>query len=132
MELNKYFDHTVLKAEASEEDVRKLCREAAEEKFFSVCVNSCYVPLAVSQLTGTEVKVAAVAGFPSACKAFPPSAITSFFTNRISFVCFDLWETGKLYYIAHRALYLFINYILHPGSLSIDRKAKNSKSAGNS
>ena len=64
MELNKYFDHTVLKAEASEEDVRKLCREAAEEKFFSVCVNSCYVPLAVSQLTGTEVKVAAVAGFP--------------------------------------------------------------------
>ena len=64
MELNKYFDHTVLKAEASEEDVRKLCREAAEEKFFSVCVNSCYVPLAVSQLMGTEVKVAAVAGFP--------------------------------------------------------------------
>ena len=64
MELNKYFDHTILKAEASEEDVRKLCKEAAEEKFFSVCVNSCYVPLAVSQLMGTEVKVAAVAGFP--------------------------------------------------------------------
>lgn len=62
--LNKYFDHTLLKAEATQEDIKKLCAEAREYDFYSVCVNGCYVPLAVEELKGTDVKVAAVVGFP--------------------------------------------------------------------
>ncbi len=62
--LNKYFDHTLLKAEASEADIKKLCAEAKEYDFYSVCVNGCYVKLAANELKGTDVKVAAVIGFP--------------------------------------------------------------------
>ena len=43
MELNKYIDHTILKATASQKDIEKLCAEATEHKFYSVCVNGCYV-----------------------------------------------------------------------------------------
>ncbi|MBQ3612080.1 MAG: deoxyribose-phosphate aldolase [Firmicutes bacterium] len=64
MELNKYIDHTLLKPEASEEQILKLCDEALEYRFYSVCVNSCHVPLAVDKLSDSDVKVAAVAGFP--------------------------------------------------------------------
>lgn len=64
MELNKYIDHTVLKATTTVEDIKKLCAEAKEYKFFSVCVNGAYVPLAAKELEGTEVAVAAVIGFP--------------------------------------------------------------------
>lgn len=64
MKLNKYIDHTLLKPEATEEQILKLCDEALEYDFYSVCVNSCYVPLAVDKLSGADVKVAAVAGFP--------------------------------------------------------------------
>lgn len=62
--LNEYFDHTILKPEAREADVVKLCEEAKEYGFYAVCVNSCYVPLAVAELTGTGVRVASVIGFP--------------------------------------------------------------------
>ena len=64
MELNKYIDHTLLKPEAKEEQILKLCDEALEYGFYSVCVNSCHVPLAVDKLSDSDVKVAAVAGFP--------------------------------------------------------------------
>lgn len=64
MKLNKYIDHTLLKPEASEEQILKLCDEALEYDFYSVCVNSCHVPLAVEKLSGSDVRVAAVAGFP--------------------------------------------------------------------
>lgn len=40
MDFNKYFDHTILKADATEEDVNRICREAIQYKFASVCVNS--------------------------------------------------------------------------------------------
>jgi deoxyribose-phosphate aldolase len=59
-----YFDHTLLKPEAKEEDIIKLCQEASQYEFYSVCVNSRFVPLAVSLLAGTPVKVACVVGFP--------------------------------------------------------------------
>ncbi len=62
--LNKYFDHTILKADATESDVKKLCAEAREYDFYSVCVNGCYVPLATEELKGTDVEVAVVVGFP--------------------------------------------------------------------
>ncbi len=64
MEINKYIDHTVLKATTTPKDIEKLCNEAKEYKFYSVCVNGCYVPLCKKLLVNTEVKVAAVIGFP--------------------------------------------------------------------
>ena len=64
MGLNKYIDHTILKATASSADVQKLCEEAIEYEFYSVCVNGCYVADAKHLLQGTDVKVAAVIGFP--------------------------------------------------------------------
>ncbi|MDU4714883.1 MAG: deoxyribose-phosphate aldolase [Gemella haemolysans] len=64
MGLNKYIDHTILKATASSADVQKLCEEAIEHEFYSVCVNGCYVADANHLLQGTDVKVAAVVGFP--------------------------------------------------------------------
>ena len=64
MGLNKYIDHTILKATASSADVQKLCEEAIEYEFYSVCVNGCYVADAKNLLQGTDVKVAAVVGFP--------------------------------------------------------------------
>ena len=64
MELNKYIDHTILKATASSADVQKLCEEAIEHEFYSVCVNGCYVADAKHLLQGTDVKIAAVVGFP--------------------------------------------------------------------
>ncbi len=62
--LNQYFDHTILKPEATEADVIKLCNEAKEYGFYAVCVNSCYVPLAYELLEGTDVQIASVIGFP--------------------------------------------------------------------
>ena len=64
MGLNKYIDHTILKATASSTDVQKLCEEAIEHEFYSVCVNGCYVADAKHLLQGTDVKIAAVVGFP--------------------------------------------------------------------
>lgn len=63
-EINKYMDHTMLKAEATEADISKLCEEAAFYDFASVCVNSQYVPFAVEKLQDKDVKVCAVVGFP--------------------------------------------------------------------
>ena len=62
--LNTYIDHTLLKATATEQDIINLCDEAKKHKFFSVCVNSCYVSLAKSQLNNSDVKVCSVIGFP--------------------------------------------------------------------
>lgn len=64
MDLAKYIDHTLLKPEATPHDIRCLCGEAVEHKFAAVCINPCYVDLAVSLLAGTGVKVATVIGFP--------------------------------------------------------------------
>lgn len=62
--LAKYIDHTLLKAAATDEQIIKLCAEAAQYKFASVCVNTCYVPLAHKQLAGSGVKTCCVIGFP--------------------------------------------------------------------
>ncbi|HCW04483.1 MAG TPA: deoxyribose-phosphate aldolase [Clostridium sp.] len=64
MTLAKYIDHTILKAEASEEDIKKLCKEAKEHGFASVCVNPYYVSLAAKELMDSDVKVCTVVGFP--------------------------------------------------------------------
>lgn len=64
MNINRYIDHTLLKAVATEIDIDKLCSEAKEYDFYSVCVNSCYVKRAYDNVKNTNVKVAAVVGFP--------------------------------------------------------------------
>lgn len=64
MSLNKYIDHTILKANATRAQVVKLCDEATEHEFASVCVNSCWVPLCAERLAGTDVNVCTVIGFP--------------------------------------------------------------------
>jgi deoxyribose-phosphate aldolase len=57
-------DHTVLKADATRADVLKVCAEAREYGFASVCVNAYWVPLVARELAGTDVKVCTVVGFP--------------------------------------------------------------------
>ncbi|WP_024768170.1 deoxyribose-phosphate aldolase [Aquimarina macrocephali] len=64
MTLNTYIDHTLLKADATVDDIKKLCAEAKEYHFYAVCVNSYYVGLAESELMHTDVNIAAVIGFP--------------------------------------------------------------------
>lgn len=64
MEIAKYFDHTNLKADASIKDIERLCQEARKWGFMSVCVNPFYVPIAKKLLSGTDVKVCTVVGFP--------------------------------------------------------------------
>jgi deoxyribose-phosphate aldolase len=62
--LSSMIDHTLLKPDATEEQIKKLCKEARENKFASVCINPHYVPLAVECLRGSDVKVCTVIGFP--------------------------------------------------------------------
>lgn len=64
MKLNKYFDHTLLKPEATPEQIDVLCGEALAGDFYSVCVNSCYVEMVSNALSGSDVKTCAVVGFP--------------------------------------------------------------------
>jgi deoxyribose-phosphate aldolase len=57
-------DHTILKADATRAEVTKVCREARQYNFASVCVNPYWVPLVKSELAGSPVKVCTVVGFP--------------------------------------------------------------------
>jgi deoxyribose-phosphate aldolase len=63
-EFAKTVDHTLLKPDATEGEVRRLCQEAAHYHFAAVCVLPCYVRLAARELRGTDVKVATVVSFP--------------------------------------------------------------------
>ena len=64
MKMNKYFDHTLLAANATRSEVEQLCKEAKEYDFMSVCVNPYFVPLAKKELAGSDVKLCTVIGFP--------------------------------------------------------------------
>jgi len=59
-----YIDHTLLKPEATKEQINRLCDEAAKHNFYSVCVNSSWVSICARKLQDTEVKVCSVVGFP--------------------------------------------------------------------
>lgn len=61
---SKLFDHTILKADATKEEVAEICREAVEHDFMSVCVNSYYTAFAAGLLKGSSVLVCTVVGFP--------------------------------------------------------------------
>lgn len=62
--LARYIDHTLLSPGAIPGDISKLCDEARKHKFYAVCVNPIHVKEAVQELKGTDIKVAAVVGFP--------------------------------------------------------------------
>jgi deoxyribose-phosphate aldolase len=64
MSITKYLEHTLLKPEATVTDIMKLCAEAKEYNLGGVCVNTCYAGLARHLLTGTDVKIVTVVGFP--------------------------------------------------------------------
>ena len=64
MELNKYIDHTNLKAYATEEDIKKLCEEAKKYHFETVCVHPYYVKMAKKFLEDSVVGITTVVGFP--------------------------------------------------------------------
>ncbi len=64
MKISKFIDHTVLKAVSTIKDIDKLCDEARKYEFYSVCVNGSYVSRCAKNLEGTDVKIAAVVGFP--------------------------------------------------------------------
>ena len=78
-ELAKIIDHTVLKPEATADHIRQICQEARNHNFASVCVNPNYVKLCAGELSGTDILIATVVGFPlgageSSTKAFETGA----------------------------------------------------------
>lgn len=60
----RMIDHTLLKPEATPQEIKKLCEEARTYGFASVCINPCYVPMCKDLLSGSKVKVCTVIGFP--------------------------------------------------------------------
>ena len=91
MNLARYIDHTNLNPAATADDIRKLCAEAREYGFASVCVNSSRVPLAASLLEGSTVAVCCVVGFPlgamsSEAKAFEASQAAACGASEIDMV----------------------------------------------
>jgi len=62
--MRKIIDHTLLRSDATREQINNLCREACEYGFYSVCVNSCHVPYVKERLEGTDVRVSATVSFP--------------------------------------------------------------------
>lgn len=69
VKINRLVDHTLLKPEATRDQVKKLCEEAVTYDFFSVCLNPFYVPYAAKLLYGTNVQVCTVIGFPLGANA---------------------------------------------------------------
>lgn len=64
IQINEFIDHTNLKPEATKADIEKLCREATEYQFASVCINPCYVSLAERLLRDSRTNICTVIGFP--------------------------------------------------------------------
>ncbi len=82
MKINKYIDNTLLKPDATPEQIERICNESLEYDFASVCVNPAYVKLVSGLLKGSDVKVCTVIGFPlgmntSAVKAFEAKTAVS-------------------------------------------------------
>ncbi|MEX2785276.1 deoxyribose-phosphate aldolase [Streptococcus sp. H49] len=91
MELNKYIDHTLLKAESTQEQIEQLLSEAKRYHFASVCVNPTWVSLAADYLKDSDVNVCTVVGFPlgantSAVKAFEAKEAVSAGADEIDMV----------------------------------------------
>lgn len=64
MQISKYIDHTLLKSDATKDEIEQLCYQAKQYDFASVCVNACWVNHAKILLAGTDIAIACVVGFP--------------------------------------------------------------------
>lgn len=89
--ISSMIDHTLLNADATIDDIKRLCNEAHKYKFYSVCVNPVYVTLCKELLYGTNIKICTVVGFPlgaqtSASKAFEAKDAESNGTDEIDMV----------------------------------------------
>ncbi|MDR9457985.1 MAG: deoxyribose-phosphate aldolase [Salegentibacter sp.] len=105
MELNQYIDHTLLKPTATPSEIKKLCTEAVQHKFYAVCVNGCYVETAKKAVQNSDVKVAAVIGFPlgastTASKAFEAEDCIKNGADEIDMVInIGMLKSGNLKYV---------------------------------
>jgi deoxyribose-phosphate aldolase len=105
MDIAKYIDHTLLKPEADKEAVEKLCGEALEFGFYSICINSCWVKYAADLLSPSEVKVCSVVGFPlGACttesKVYETGEAVDNGANEIDMVMnIGMFKTGDFDYV---------------------------------
>lgn len=75
MDIANYIDHTLLKSDATTEQIRVLCEEARQYSFASVCTNSVFTSFVAEQLRGSEVKTCAVVGFPLGAMATKAKAL---------------------------------------------------------
>jgi len=141
-----FIDHTLLKANATDDQIEKLCKEAMEYNFASVCVNSAYVPLASRLLTGSNVKVCTVVGFPlgamsSESKAFETRDAVSKGADEIDMVInVGKLKSGDYAYVLEDVVAVIraaqgkcVKVILETASLSDDEKVAGcilSKAAG--
>ncbi|WP_455774972.1 deoxyribose-phosphate aldolase, partial [Burkholderia stabilis] len=136
-QLAQTIDHTLLAPDASDAQIRELCRQAAEHRFYSVCVNSANVPLAARELTGTGVLVCAVVGFPlgaalSAAKAFEASAAIAAGAGEIDMVInLGALKSGRaddvkadIAAVQHACGAVPLKVILETGLLSDDEKVR--------
>jgi deoxyribose-phosphate aldolase len=124
-------DHTILKPDAREEHIRKLCAEAVKYEFAAVCVQPCYVPLAAELLRGKPVKVASVVGFPhgatftsaktlEAAEAVRSGArevdmvinVGALKDGRHDFVLLDIRSVADITHLGHAALKVIIETAL--------------------
>ena len=97
LEMARMIDHTLLKPEATADQVRRLCEEGLHYQFASICVNPTWVPLCVELLAGSEVKPCAVAGFSlgatlPAVKAFEAQQVVELGAKEVDMVM----NVGKL------------------------------------
>lgn len=91
MNLAKYIDHTILKPDTTTEQVKKICDEAVQYGFMSVCVNSIYTAYVAKQLKDSDVKTCTVVGFPlgamlTEAKAFETKAAVEAGADEIDMV----------------------------------------------
>ena len=91
MDIRKMIDHTLLKPDATEEQIKKVCAEAKENGFMSVCVNPSRVKLVADELKGSDVRTCCVIGFPlgatlSAVKAYETMNAVSLGADEVDMV----------------------------------------------
>jgi len=102
MRLNQYIDHTLLKPDASPNQVIQLCKEAITHEFYAVCVAGCYAEIAAQQLKGSKVKLAVTIGFPlgsstKLAKVYEAKEAVSHQAHEIDMVLnIGLLKSGKL------------------------------------
>lgn len=103
-------DHTILKPETTPEDVKNICMEAVQNKFASVCINSCYTKLVSTELKNSSVKVCTVVGFPlgamsSEAKAFETKKAIEDGAQEIDMVInIGMLKAGELDYVKNDIL----------------------------